>query len=238
MFQKRRMTNDDVISAGGCLLIFLTALILFLPITGLLVILTRGWSNTPAWFRGLWILSIVAIGGVFAYSVGNGLIQRQHQDNAQDAVLKLSTQYVSSSLSDQLYVKIRMVNNDSQMHELCPLVETVMAIPASTAADKTLLFASPWFTSDGQRFCYRIPANGAADGVVGLGGRYGYSAGDYSASDVSKYRLPWKIIQMCIYPNKVDGYEFSSSVALQHVWRQYGNLPCQSSDNAYIGKTW
>lgn len=36
-------------------------------------------------------MSTVAIGGVFVYSLGSGLIQTQHQDNAQDAVLKLIT---------------------------------------------------------------------------------------------------------------------------------------------------
>lgn len=41
MYQKRRMTSDDVISPCGCLLSFLAALILFLPITSLLVIITR-----------------------------------------------------------------------------------------------------------------------------------------------------------------------------------------------------
>lgn len=226
--------GGNIPEVAGCLLAFLAIFFFLLPVTGLAVILVRGWANTPGWLRGLWAASVLLLGGALVYTVVGQTASTVQQKAITDSLGYLSAQYVSARLSgDQLAVTIRMRNQDTQAHELCPSLEAVMAIPARTAADKTVLFPTSWWNGEGQRFCFQVPAGGSAEGTIGIGGRIGYGAGDYSADEVRAENFGWQVIQACIYPLQVDGVLFNT---VRAEWKWQPGQSCHYTD--YFGQRW
>lgn len=67
MYPYRQPTRKESEAIGYFLIALLVITIAIFPITGLLIILTRGWDNTPRWVRSLWLASIVIIVGAIIY---------------------------------------------------------------------------------------------------------------------------------------------------------------------------
>lgn len=102
----RPMTREEHEDRGRFLLIVLVLVFVLFPITGLLVIRSRGWENTPGWFKTLWICSLP----LGAY----GLFRLY---NPQAAYL----------FEENLRVELISIGNNVQ---ISPILPTIRSIPA------------------------------------------------------------------------------------------------------------
>lgn len=67
MYPYPKPSREDTRRLAWFLIGLLIITIVVFPITGLLIILTRGWDNTPQWVRSLWVASIVIVVGFIIY---------------------------------------------------------------------------------------------------------------------------------------------------------------------------
>lgn len=99
MYPYHQPTEKEVRNINKVFFYVVVLTFFLLPITGLIVVLIRGWDNTPRWFRGLWGASI---GVVIMYFVTNNPFTQKRRAQEQQVYVQ-QQQATRAGVADSLY---------------------------------------------------------------------------------------------------------------------------------------